>query len=69
MSLVNLEHTWDLLFQVDPYKSIRPDRTHLRILKELADVITRLLSMTFKGLGESGEADKCWPSFQEAQEG
>lgn len=41
---VNPECTWDLLIQMDPYKSMGPDRTHPRILKESADVTIRSLN-------------------------
>ena len=37
----NSELVWDLVLQVDAYKSIRPDGLHPRELKELADVIVR----------------------------
>lgn len=57
---VNHEHARDLLFQLDPWKFIRPNRTHPRILKELADVITRSLSMTFEWFWESGEVPAGW---------
>ncbi|KAJ7406063.1 hypothetical protein WISP_136041 [Willisornis vidua] len=33
----------DLLLQMDPYKFMGPDRIHPRILKKLADVITKTL--------------------------
>ncbi|KAJ7419438.1 hypothetical protein WISP_54013 [Willisornis vidua] len=45
---VNPEIVWDLLLQVYPYKPIGPHGIHPRILKELADVIPKLLSMTFE---------------------
>ncbi|KAJ7396949.1 rna-directed dna polymerase from mobile element jockey-like [Pitangus sulphuratus] len=42
------EFVWDLLLQLDPSKSMDPDGIHLRILKELADVTTKPLSMIFE---------------------
>lgn len=37
----------DLLFYLDPYKSIGPDGIYLTTVKELSDVIIRLLLMIF----------------------
>lgn len=50
---VNLELVQDLLLQLDPYKSIRPDGIPRRILKELADVIAKHLLMIFEQFQES----------------
>ncbi|TRZ07852.1 hypothetical protein HGM15179_019254 [Zosterops borbonicus] len=38
----------DLLLQLDPYKSMGPKGIHPRILKELADIITRPLLIIFE---------------------
>lgn len=46
---------WDLLLQLDPYKSMGPDRIYPRILKEMADVIIKPLSMFFEWSWQSGE--------------
>lgn len=56
---VNPEVVRDLLFQLDPYKSKGCDGIHLRIHKELADVITRPLLMIFEQSWESGEVKEC----------
>ncbi|KAJ7413813.1 hypothetical protein WISP_88137 [Willisornis vidua] len=40
---VNPEIVWDLLLLLDPCKSMGPHGIHPRILKELADVITKFL--------------------------
>ncbi|KAJ7396261.1 rna-directed dna polymerase from mobile element jockey-like [Pitangus sulphuratus] len=52
---VKPEILWDLLLQLDPFKSMRPDGIHPRILKELTDVIAKPLSMIFEQSWESGE--------------
>ncbi|KAJ7417648.1 RNA-directed DNA polymerase from mobile element jockey-like protein [Pitangus sulphuratus] len=56
---VNLEVVWDLLLQVDPYKSVEPDGIHPGILKELADVITKPL-LIFEPSWESEEVPADW---------
>ncbi|KAJ7426638.1 RNA-directed DNA polymerase from mobile element jockey [Willisornis vidua] len=71
---VNPETIWDLLLQLDPYKFIGPDGIHPQILKELADVITKPLSMIFECSWESGEVPADWklanitPHFKEGKE-
>ncbi|KAJ7406026.1 hypothetical protein WISP_136303 [Willisornis vidua] len=45
---VNPEIVQDLLLQLDPYKCMGPDEIHPRILKELAHVIAKSLSMIFE---------------------
>ncbi|KAJ7410724.1 hypothetical protein WISP_106549 [Willisornis vidua] len=50
---VSHEIAQDLLLKLDPYKSMRPDRFPPRILKELADVITKLLLIIFGNLQRS----------------
>ncbi|KAJ7421899.1 RNA-directed DNA polymerase from mobile element jockey [Willisornis vidua] len=57
---VDPEIVKDLLLQVDPYTSIRPDGIHPRMLKELADVITKLLSMIFEQFWESRHVPADW---------
>lgn len=49
------ELEWDLLLQVYAYKSMEPGGINPRILKELAGVITKHLSMTLEGSWKSGE--------------
>ncbi|NWW20033.1 PO22 protein, partial [Falcunculus frontatus] len=56
---VNPEIVWDLLLQLDPYNSIGPDGIHSTILKELADVIAKPLSI-FKQSRESKEVPADW---------
>ncbi|KAJ7405714.1 hypothetical protein WISP_138172 [Willisornis vidua] len=50
----------DLVLQLHPYTSMGPDGIHLRILKELADVITKPLMMIFEWSWESGEIPTDW---------
>ncbi|KAF4796459.1 hypothetical protein TURU_083970 [Turdus rufiventris] len=50
---VNPKLVQDLLLQLDPYNSMGPDGIHPRILKDLADVIAKPLSMIF---------EQCWES-------
>ncbi|KAJ7399926.1 RNA-directed DNA polymerase from mobile element jockey [Pitangus sulphuratus] len=57
---VNPEILWDLLLQLDLYKSMGPDGIHPRILKELAEVITKTLSMIFEWSCESREVSADW---------
>ncbi|KAJ7404159.1 hypothetical protein WISP_147211 [Willisornis vidua] len=52
---VNPETVLNLLLQLDHYHSMGPDGIHPRILKELADVITKSLSMIFEQSWESRE--------------
>lgn len=57
--LVSPELVQDLLLQLDPSKSMRPDGIHPRVLKELSGVITRPLSMISESW-ESGEVPVYW---------
>jgi len=54
------ELSQDLLLQLDACKSMGPDGIHLRILKELADIITGLLSIIFQPACEFGEDPVDW---------
>ncbi|GAB0184088.1 mitochondrial enolase superfamily member 1 [Grus japonensis] len=50
----------DLLLHLDAYKSMGPDGIHPRVLRELADVIVRPLSIIFQPSWESGEVPVDW---------
>ncbi|KAF4803252.1 hypothetical protein TURU_018659 [Turdus rufiventris] len=56
---VDPEIVWDLLLQLDPYKSMRPDGINLKILKKLPDVITKPLSV-FEHSQECREVPADW---------
>lgn len=51
---------WDLLFHLDACKSMGLDGIHPRILRELFDVIVRLVSIIFQQFGESREVPGNW---------
>ncbi|KFW79960.1 hypothetical protein N305_08316, partial [Manacus vitellinus] len=57
---VNPEIVWDLLFRLDPYKSMGPDGIHPRILKELAGFVAKPLLTLFERSWESGEVPADW---------
>ncbi|KAJ7421822.1 hypothetical protein WISP_41051 [Willisornis vidua] len=69
----NPEIARDLLLQLDPYKSLGPDKIHPRILKRLAGVIAKSLSMILEQFCESGEVPADWklanlvPVFQKGK--
>ncbi|GAB0187060.1 mitochondrial enolase superfamily member 1 [Grus japonensis] len=50
----------DLLLHLDAYKSMGPNGIHPRVLRELADVIARPLSIIFQRSWESGEVPVDW---------
>ncbi|GAB0206625.1 mitochondrial enolase superfamily member 1 [Grus japonensis] len=50
----------DLLLHLDAYKSMGPNGIHPRVLRELADVIVRPLSIIFQRSWESGEVPVDW---------
>ncbi|RMC10404.1 hypothetical protein DUI87_13209 [Hirundo rustica rustica] len=54
------ELVWDLLLQLEPYKSIEIDEINPRIFNGLTDVIAKLLSMGFEKFWESGKVPAGW---------
>ncbi|GAB0179359.1 mitochondrial enolase superfamily member 1 [Grus japonensis] len=50
----------ELLQKLDPYKLMGPDNRHPRVLRELADLIVRLLSIIFEKLWRSRDVPENW---------
>ncbi|KFV87109.1 hypothetical protein N308_06886, partial [Struthio camelus australis] len=71
--LVEEDQVRDLLFKLEIHKSTGPDGIHPRVLRELADVITRPLSILFERSWRSGEVPEDWkkavvtPVFQKGK--
>ncbi|KAJ7401345.1 RNA-directed DNA polymerase from mobile element jockey [Pitangus sulphuratus] len=54
------EIVWKLLIQLNPYRPMKSDGIHPRILKDLAAVIAKPLSTIFEWSGESGDVPADW---------
>ncbi|KAK4815592.1 hypothetical protein QYF61_004807 [Mycteria americana] len=57
---VKEELVCELLQELDPYKLMGPDNIHLRLLRELSDIIARLVSIIFEELWRSGDVPEDW---------
>ncbi|KAJ7406231.1 RNA-directed DNA polymerase from mobile element jockey [Willisornis vidua] len=72
--IISSQSTLKLLLRLDPYKSMGPDGIHSRIFKELADVITKPLSVIFEQSWESRQVPADWklvntvPIFKKGKE-
>ncbi|KAK4823576.1 hypothetical protein QYF61_003580 [Mycteria americana] len=50
----------ELLQELDPYKPMGPDNIHPRVLREMADIVARPLSIIFEKLRRSGDVPEDW---------
>ncbi|KFV78878.1 hypothetical protein N308_07568, partial [Struthio camelus australis] len=72
--LVEEDQVRDLLSKLDIHKSMGPDGMHPRVLRELADVIARPLSIILERSWRSGEVPEDWkkanvtPVFKKSKE-
>jgi len=56
---IQMEIVRDLL-HLDCPKSMGPDRIHLRVLRELLEVIAKLLSIIYQCFWSTGEVPEDW---------
>ncbi|KAJ7402713.1 RNA-directed DNA polymerase from mobile element jockey [Pitangus sulphuratus] len=58
--MIDPEIVWQVMLQLDPYKSMGPHGIDPRTLKEMANVIAQPLSMIFEQTWESREVPADW---------
>ncbi|KFP13919.1 hypothetical protein Z169_12323, partial [Egretta garzetta] len=70
---VREDQVWDHLRNLNTHKSMGSDEMHPRVLKELADLVPKPLSMLFEKSQQSGEVPGDWkkgktvPAFQKGR--
>ncbi|KAK4825377.1 hypothetical protein QYF61_027143 [Mycteria americana] len=71
--IIQGEMVSDLLHHLDTHRSVGPDQIHPRVLKELADVLTKPLSIIYQQSWLTGEVPVDWrlanvtPSYKKGQ--
>ena len=58
--IIHRETVSDLLHHLDTHKSMGPDRIHPRVLRELAEVLTKPLSIIYQQSWLTGEVPVDW---------
>ena len=57
---VKEELVYELLHELDPHKSMGTDNIHPRVLREMADIIARPLSIIFEKSWRMGDVPEDW---------